>query len=93
MEINKLHGNAINTYKKVNLGSSRAASKDVSEKAPNTDKIEFDFSASIGAAKINIASSVEADMNTAKIEQLQQAYSGDSCPVSSEETAAAIIGE
>lgn len=92
MEINKLHGNAISAYKKVTLGTS-AAAKENTVKTANTDKIEFDFAGSIGAAKINIASGIEAEANTAKIEELQKLYSGDSCPVSDEEIAGAITGD
>lgn len=88
MEINKLQNSAISAYKKISSSSSAAGKSGV--KAPNTDKIEFDFGASIAAAKADVASSIEAEANTARIEELQKLYAGDNCPVAAEEVAGKI---
>lgn len=90
MEINKLQGNAISAYKKISAGTS-AASKAQTKKLANTDKVEFDFSESLNAAKANVASSVDAEVNTARIEELQKLYQGDNCPVTAQEVAGKIL--
>ncbi len=90
MEINKLQGNAISAYKKISAGTS-AASRAQTKKLANTDKVEFDFSSSLAAAKANVASSVEAEANTSRIEELQRLYAGDNCPVTAQEVAEKIV--
>ena len=91
MEINKLQGNAISAYKKITAGTS-AASKAGTKKLANTDKVEFDFDASLAAAKANVASRAEAEANTSRIEELRSLYAGDNCPISADEVAGKIIG-
>ena len=90
MEINKLHGSAISSYKKVASAAGKAG-KSSSLLRPNTDKIEFNLDSSLTAAKANIASCADAEANISRIEQLQQAYCGESCPVSSAQVAEKII--
>lgn len=90
MEINNLQSSIINAYKKVSE-VTHSGGKASSVKRQNTDKVEFDFSRSIGAAKANIASRLDAETNTSRIEELQKAYAGDNCPVSGENIAEAIF--
>ncbi|MCH5200050.1 MAG: hypothetical protein J1F60_03735 [Oscillospiraceae bacterium] len=92
MEIKNLRANnAIRTYEK--LSSSLNPKKSGEKSASNTDKVDFDFMSSIAAAKANAASSIDAEANAAKIAALQAQYQGESCPVSSEDIAKAIVGE
>jgi len=93
MEIKNLRPNAnvIRSYEKF---AGVSANKKKIEKAPvNTDKVDFDFASALAAAKANTAASIDAEANAAKIEQLQAAYSGDNCPVSSEIIAMAVLGQ
>lgn len=93
MEIKSLRPNtsAIRSYEKF---AGASAGKKTVEKAPvNTDKVDFDFAGALAAAKANTASGIEAEANTARIEQLQAAYSGDNCPVSSEIIAMAVLSQ
>lgn len=93
MEINNINSSIIKTYKSV-TNTKAVKEKDVAAvKAggENVDKIEFDFERSIAAAKTNIASSADAEANTAKIEQLQKLYAGDNCPVDASQIANAIV--
>lgn len=90
MEINNLQSSIINAYKKVSK-VTHSGGKASSVKRQNTDKVEFDFSRSISAAKANIASRLDAETNTSRIEELQKAYAGDNCPVSGENIAEAIF--
>lgn len=91
MEIKNLRANnAIRTYEKLNTQTN--PKKQGAKSAVNTDKVDFDFNSSLAAAKANAASSIDAEANAAKIEALQAAYSGDSCPVSSDAIAKAILG-
>jgi hypothetical protein len=96
MEIKNLNSRMINAYKGVSnavppKGKSAAAN---SKKAggDNFDKIEFDFGRSAEAAKHDIAVAVAADAGTARIEQLQTAYQGDSSPVTSQQITDSILG-
>lgn len=94
MEIKNLNNRIMNTYKSV--ASSKSA-KDAGASASKAsvgsfDKVEFDFGRSIDAAKANIASGLDAEANLSRIEELQKAYSGDNCPVSSAQIADAIVG-
>ena len=92
MEIKNLRANnAIRTYEK--LTSQVNPKKAGAKAAANTDKVDFDFASSLAAAKANAASSVDADANAAKIKELQAQYAGETCPVSSEAIAKAIIGD
>lgn len=90
MEIKNLRTStgAIRAYEKVAAGAKPAAKP----KSENVDKIDFDFTGSLGAAKADAVSCAEAEANTARIERLAADYAGDSCPTSAAETAAAIIG-
>lgn len=92
MEIKNLrtNTNAIRSYEKV--ANTLPGKKETGKTRSNTDKVDFDFSSALAAAKANTASSIEAEANTSRIEQLQAQYSGDSCPVSSEIIAKAILG-
>ena len=93
MEIKNLrpNTNAIRSYEKF---AGVSANKKTAEKSPvNTDKVDFDFAGALAAAKENTAASIEADANAARIEQLQAAYSGDNCPISSEIIAMAVLGQ
>lgn len=93
MEIKNLipNASAIRSYEKF---ANVSAGKKEKGKAPaNTDKVDFDFAGALAAAKANTASSIEADAGAEKIRQLQAAYSGDNCPVSSEIIAKAILGQ
>ena len=93
MEIKNLRPNAsaIRSYEKF---AGVSAKKKTAEKSPvNTDKVDFDFASALSAAKANTAASIEAEANAARIEQLQSAYSGDNCPVSSEIIAMAVLGQ
>lgn len=92
MEIKNLRANAIRSYEK--LAASAPVKKDT-EKAPvkaNTDKVDFDFSSALAAAKANVASSADADANIERIRELQAKYEGENCPVSSDCIANAILG-
>ena len=91
MEIKNLRANnAIRTYEK--LSSQVNPKKTGSKAASNTDKVDFDFASSLAAAKANAASSIDAEANASRIEELRAKYSGDNCPVSSEAIAKAILG-
>lgn len=89
MEISKLYSNAIGAYKKVT--SSAAKTSKSAQLRDNKDKVEFNLDSSLSAAKANIASCAEADASASRIEQLGVVYSGDNCPVTSEQVAEAII--
>lgn len=92
MEIKNLRANAIRSYEK--LAAAAPAKKDT-EKAQvksNTDKVDFDFSSALAAAKANVASSADADANIKRIAELQAQYEGECCPVSSESIANAVLG-
>lgn len=92
MEIKNLRANnAIRTYEK--LSTPAASKKNDAKGVSNTDKVDFDFASSLAAAKANAASSIDAEANTGRIEALQAAYSGETCPVSSEAIAKAILGD
>lgn len=91
MEIKNLRANAIRSYEK--LAAVAPAKKDT-EKNPvkaNTDKVDFDFTGALAAAKANVASSADADANIMRIAELQAQYEGENCPVSSESIANAIL--
>lgn len=88
MEIKRV--NAIRSYERVTV--SAPAKKDA-PKAANTDKVDFDFAGALAAAKANAASGADAEANVSKIQELQAQYQGDSCPVSSELIARAILGQ
>ena len=89
VEIGKLYSHAIGTYKKTSTVAK--SNKSSAQPSANKDKVEFNLDSSLNAAKANAASCADAEVNTARIEQLQQAYCGDSCPVTSEQTAEAIF--
>ncbi|MDE6578903.1 MAG: hypothetical protein K2K41_00005 [Ruminiclostridium sp.] len=91
MEIKNLRANAIRSYEK--LANAVPAKKDTGKSAvkANTDKVDFDFSSALAAAKANVASAADAEANTARINELQAQYAGDSCPIPSESIATAIL--
>lgn len=81
--------NAIRSYEKF----AAAAGKKTAEKAPaNTDKVDFDFSSALAAAKANTVAGIESGAGAERIEQLKAAYSGDNCPISSDIIAMAVLG-
>lgn len=92
MEINNLQMNSIGAYKKYSkqtaVKKNDAASKST---ANNTDKIEFDFTRSLEAAKSGVASRVNEAASEDRIAMLSRLYAGDNCPVSARDVAAAII--
>ena len=91
MEIKNLRtNNAIRSYEK--LTPPVSPKKSGGKAASNTDKVDFDFASSLAAAKANAASSIDAEANTGRIEALQAQYQGETCPVSSEAIAKAILG-
>ena len=93
MEIKNLrpNTNAIRSYEKF---AGVSAGKKAVEKTPvNIDKVDFDFAGALAAAKANTASGIEAEADAARIEQLRVAYSGDSCPVSSDIIAMAVLSQ
>jgi hypothetical protein len=92
MEINRLKSQKINAYQSVanvRTDTSKTAS---AAKSQNTDKVEFDFTRSLAAAKANIKSSLEAQANLERIQSLADAYCGDHCPTKAEDTADAVVG-
>lgn len=88
MEIKRV--NAIRSYERV---TTAAPAKKGPQKAANTDKVDFDFASALAAAKANAASGADADANVSKIQELQAQYQGDTCPVSSDLIARAILGQ
>ncbi len=91
MEIKNLRANAIRSYEK--LASNVPVKKDTEKSAvkANTDKVDFDFSSALAAAKANVASAADAEANTARISELQAQYAGENCPVPSDSIANAIL--
>lgn len=80
----------ISSYKKVaKTGTAKDSASSVSK--TNTDVVEFDFARSVGAAKANLASNIDASTNEARIQALAEQYSGDNCPVSAADVANAIV--
>lgn len=90
MEINNLQNSMISKYKKIAKTEAHKGKTETTAKA-NTDVVEFDFARSVGAAKANLASNIDATTNEARIQQLTEAYAGDNCPVSPEDVAGAIV--
>lgn len=90
MEIKNLRANAIRSYEFAAL--SVPVKREQGKTHSNTDKFDFDFRSALAAAKANAASSIDAEANTNRIEQLQAEYADDNCPVSSQEIARAILG-
>lgn len=91
MEIKNLRANAIRSYEK--LSQAAPVKKEIEKPIgkSNTDKVEFDFSAALAAAKANVASSADSDANIQRIKELQAQYEGENCPVSSDAIANAIL--
>jgi len=93
MEINKVNRSALNTYKSVL--ANKPSDKNEGNKpsaAGKTDTVDFDFDWAVIAAKASVASKIDADVNAAKIKELQESYEGGNCPVGAVEIAAAIAG-
>lgn len=90
MEIKNLRANAIRSYE---MAASTVPVKKEAEKShSNTDKVDFDFKSALAAAKANAASRIDAEANAGRIQELQAKYEGETCPVSSEDVAKAILG-
>lgn len=91
MEIKNLRANVIRSYEK--LANAVPAKKDTEKSVvkANTDKVDFDFSSALAAAKANVASAADAEANAARISELQAQYAGENCPVPSESIATAIL--
>lgn len=90
MEIKNLRANAIRTYEMA--ASTVSVKKDAEKTRSNTDKVDFDFKSALAAAKANAASRIDAEANAGRIRELQAMYEGETCPVSSEDVAKAILG-
>lgn len=90
MEITNLTAGRINAYKKT---ADAAPRKKVNapEKAVNSDRIEFDFGRYLESAKAEASASVNSDADIVRLAQLAEKYSGENCPINSEDTADAIF--
>ena len=94
MMINKINANAISSYKAINktkVSDSAALEKKASVAAGTFDMVEFDFEQSINSAKANIANSLNANADAAKISFLKSQYAAGTCPVSAEKIAKAMF--
>lgn len=92
MEIRNLQNSMINAYKKTaNSVSPKAKKAQTAAKEEKTDRIEFDFGRYLETAKSEAASSADAPASSARLAALAEKYSGDNCPVSAEDVAAAIL--
>lgn len=91
MEIKNLQSSMINAYKKSAGIRAPKKSESASKVSVNTDRVEFDFGRYLEMAKAGAAAKTDAAANENRLEALKQAYAGDNCPVSAEETAAAFF--
>lgn len=91
MEIRNLQNSIINAYKKTSSGVS-AKKAQAAAKTEKTDRVEFDFGRYLEAAKAETVSAADAPASPARLAALAEKYSGDNCPVSAEDVAAAILG-
>ncbi|MCL2637831.1 MAG: hypothetical protein FWD48_05605 [Oscillospiraceae bacterium] len=95
MEIKNLNNRMISAYKTVSAapkGKDTTAGAAGKAGGDNFDKIEFDFGRATQAAKIDMASALEAEANIARIQQLQAAYEGDNTPATAGQIAETITG-
>ncbi len=90
MEIKNLRANAIRSYEMA-VSSVPVKKEENASTRSNTDKVDFDFKSALAAAKANAASRIDAEVNAGRIQELQAEYAGESCPVSSEDIAKAIL--
>lgn len=90
MEIKNLQSRMINTYKKT-AGVSAPKKSESASKSVNADRVEFDFSRYLDAAKADAAAKVDAPASEDRLAALKEAYAGDNCPVSAENVAAAFL--
>ena len=91
MEIKNLQSNMISMYKKTAGISTPKKSSSVSRATVNTDRVEFDFGRYLETAKADAAARTDAAATADRLNALKEAYAGDNCPVSAEETAAAFL--
>lgn len=91
MEIKNLQTSMINAYKKTARVSAPKKSDSAQKSAVNTDRVEFDFGRYLEMAKADAAAKADSAVSAERLATLKEAYSGDNCPVSAEETAAAIL--
>lgn len=91
MEIRNLQSSMINAYKKTAAGVSPKKTQ-TAAKTEKTDRVEFDFGRYLETAKTEAASAADASASPARLAALAEKYSGDNCPVSAEDVAAAILG-
>lgn len=91
MEIKNLQSSMINAYKKTARVSAPKKSDSTSKNTVNTDRVEFDFGRYLEAAKADAAAKADSALSADRLAALKEAYSGDNCPVSAEETAAALL--
>lgn len=90
MEITNLTAGRINAYKKTADAAPRKKAN-APEKAVNSDRIEFDFGRYLESAKAEAAASVNSNSDSARLAQLAEKYSGENCPINSEDAADAIF--
>ncbi|MBQ7834840.1 MAG: flagellar biosynthesis anti-sigma factor FlgM [Ruminiclostridium sp.] len=91
MEIKNLQSRMINTYKKTAGVSAPKKSESTSKATVNADRVEFDFGRYLEAAKADAAAKADTAASAERLAALKEAYSGDNCPVSAEETAASFL--
>ena len=91
MEIKNLQSSMINAYKKTARVNAPKKSDSTSKSAVKTDRVEFDFGRYLEAAKVDAAARTDAAATADRLNALKEAYAGDNCPVSAEETAAAFL--
>lgn len=91
MEIKNLQSSMISAYKKTARVSTPKKTDSASKSTVNTDRVEFDFGRYLEAAKTDAASKADSAVSAERLAALREAYSGDNCPVSAEETATALL--
>ncbi len=91
MEIKNLQSSMINAYKKTAGIKAPKKSEQTSKSSVNADRVEFDFGRYLEAAKADAAAKADTAAGEGRLAALREAYSGDNCPVSAEETAAAFL--
>lgn len=91
MEIKNLQTGMISAYKKTVSAGAPKKSDTASKAKVNTDRVEFDFGRYLEIAKSDAAAKADPVLNQERLAALKESYSGDNCPVSSEEAATAIM--
>lgn len=91
MEIKNLQSSMISAYKKTARVNAPKKSDSTSKSTVKTDRVEFDFGRYLEIAKTDAAAKADAAASEERLAALKEAYAGDNCPVSAEETAAAFL--